>query len=146
MPSSSRRKVLYLRGSMPRTQPWDVMVDSCSGSSFGDSCGVMRLRKSASRFFWRDPEEIMQQEAGAATLAIIWGFSRPLSSSCAGCVDDRMRLPVENCDTHVLCNPSTAISHSSSTLCLGRPEPFLTCGKDDSESLQPDVQDPKLPL
>eukprot|EP00913_Durusdinium_trenchii_P016312 g15331.t1 len=34
-------EVLYLRGTLPRNQPWDVMVDS---------------------FFWRDPEEIMQQE------------------------------------------------------------------------------------
>lgn len=29
------REVLYLRGTIPRNQPWDVMVDS---------------------FFWRDPE------------------------------------------------------------------------------------------
>lgn len=35
------REVQYLRGTLPRTQQWDVMVDS---------------------FFWRDPEELMQQE------------------------------------------------------------------------------------
>ena len=35
------REVQYLRGTLPRTQAWDVMVDS---------------------FFWRDPEELMQQE------------------------------------------------------------------------------------
>lgn len=35
------REVQYLRGTMPRSNPWDVMVDS---------------------FFWRDPEELERQE------------------------------------------------------------------------------------
>merc|ERR1719199_1556071 len=35
------REVLYLRGVIPRSQPWDVMVDS---------------------FFWRDPEELERAE------------------------------------------------------------------------------------
>jgi len=40
------REVQYLRGTLSRAQPWDVMVDS---------------------FFWRDPEEVMaaQEEAAA---------------------------------------------------------------------------------
>merc|ERR1711971_1382062 len=35
------REVLYLRGSLNRSQPWEVMVDS---------------------FFWRDPEELERAE------------------------------------------------------------------------------------
>jgi len=35
------REVLYLRGVMPRTAEWDIMIDS---------------------FFWRDPEELERQE------------------------------------------------------------------------------------
>jgi len=45
------REVLYLRGSLPRSQAWEVMVDS---------------------FFWRDPEELEraeEMEQAYATLA-----------------------------------------------------------------------------
>merc|ERR1711972_541102 len=35
------REVQYLRGTLPRSNPWDVMVDS---------------------FFWRDPEELERQD------------------------------------------------------------------------------------
>jgi len=46
------REVLYLRGSIPRTQQWEVMVDS---------------------FFWRDPEEIMNQEQAETNFNEEWG-------------------------------------------------------------------------
>jgi small subunit ribosomal protein SAe len=42
------REVLYLRGTLPRSQPWEVMVDS---------------------FFWRDVEELEQQEKERAMAA-----------------------------------------------------------------------------
>jgi len=42
------REVLYLRGVMPRTDPWEVMVDS---------------------FFWRDPEELLAREEEEKALA-----------------------------------------------------------------------------
>ena len=42
------REVQYLRGGLPRSQPWDVMVDS---------------------FFWRDPEELAQKDADEAEAA-----------------------------------------------------------------------------
>jgi small subunit ribosomal protein SAe len=46
------REVLYLRGVMPRTSEWDIMIDS---------------------FFWRDPEELERQEEMDA------GFSAPVA-------------------------------------------------------------------
>jgi len=45
------REVLYLRGVIPRSQPWDVMVDS---------------------FFWRDPEELEAREEIEAAVAPVW--------------------------------------------------------------------------
>jgi len=46
------REVLYLRGVMPRTAEWDIMIDS---------------------FFWRDPEELERQEE------MDQGFAAPIA-------------------------------------------------------------------
>mmetsp|Transcript_126501 Transcript_126501/g.352473 ORF Transcript_126501/g.352473 Transcript_126501/m.352473 type:complete len:276 (+) Transcript_126501:73-900(+) len=47
------REVMYLRGKMPRSQQWEVMVDS---------------------FFWRDPEELeRQEEMDQGFAAADWG-------------------------------------------------------------------------
>merc|ERR1740115_362788 len=54
------REVLYLRGVMPRTAEWDIMIDS---------------------FFWRDPEELDRQEemdqGFAAPVADQWTAKAP---------------------------------------------------------------------
>jgi len=47
------REVQYLRGTLPRTSQWEVMVDS---------------------FFWRDPEELMRQDEGDVEE---WGAAQP---------------------------------------------------------------------
>jgi len=45
------REVQYLRGSLPRNQEWEVMVDA---------------------FFWRDPEELMRQEEAEQEFQQTW--------------------------------------------------------------------------
>ena len=49
------REVLYLRGTMPRTTAWEVMVDS---------------------FFWRDPEELERQEEMEQGFAPAWNAEK----------------------------------------------------------------------
>jgi len=51
------REVQYLKGVLPRSDPWDVMVDS---------------------FFWRDPEELLQkEEEEKAAAAADWEPAKP---------------------------------------------------------------------
>merc|ERR1719277_935476 len=50
------REVQYLRGSLPRSQVWEVMVDS---------------------FFWRDPEELMRQEEVDQGFEETWAAAKP---------------------------------------------------------------------
>eukprot|EP00413_Alexandrium_margalefii_P013277 CAMPEP_0204552250 /NCGR_PEP_ID=MMETSP0661-20131031/26484_1 /ASSEMBLY_ACC=CAM_ASM_000606 /TAXON_ID=109239 /ORGANISM="Alexandrium margalefi, Strain AMGDE01CS-322" /LENGTH=280 /DNA_ID=CAMNT_0051559257 /DNA_START=110 /DNA_END=952 /DNA_ORIENTATION=+ len=51
------REVQYLRGKIPRSQQWEVMVDS---------------------FFWRDPEELDRQEEDAQGFgAVDWAATQP---------------------------------------------------------------------
>jgi len=49
------REVLYLRGTMPRTSAWEVMVDS---------------------FFWRDPEELERQEEMDTNFQPAWNAEK----------------------------------------------------------------------
>mmetsp|Transcript_16883 Transcript_16883/g.45072 ORF Transcript_16883/g.45072 Transcript_16883/m.45072 type:complete len:273 (+) Transcript_16883:114-932(+) len=50
------REVQYLRGTLSRASPWEVMVDS---------------------FFWRDPEELMRQEEMDQGLEETWVATKP---------------------------------------------------------------------
>eukprot|EP00403_Amphidinium_massartii_P015124 CAMPEP_0178433176 /NCGR_PEP_ID=MMETSP0689_2-20121128/32769_1 /TAXON_ID=160604 /ORGANISM="Amphidinium massartii, Strain CS-259" /LENGTH=272 /DNA_ID=CAMNT_0020055193 /DNA_START=92 /DNA_END=910 /DNA_ORIENTATION=+ len=57
------REVLYLRGVLPRSQAWEVMVDS---------------------FFWRDPEEVDRQEEQAYTnVGVKETWTAPVETSWA---------------------------------------------------------------
>lgn len=56
------REVLYLRGSMERSQPWDVMVDL---------------------FFYRDPEELDKAEEAAAATAASAALAAPAYDASA---------------------------------------------------------------
>merc|ERR1740116_140778 len=53
------REVQYLRGTLPRSQQWEVMVDS---------------------FFWRDPEELERQEEEPAFQAE-WAAPKPAAAA-----------------------------------------------------------------
>mmetsp|Transcript_74463 Transcript_74463/g.164604 ORF Transcript_74463/g.164604 Transcript_74463/m.164604 type:complete len:272 (+) Transcript_74463:70-885(+) len=53
------REVQYLRGVLPRTQQWEVMVDS---------------------FFWRDPEELERQEEMEQGFQQEWAAPKPVET------------------------------------------------------------------
>mmetsp|Transcript_110458 Transcript_110458/g.312334 ORF Transcript_110458/g.312334 Transcript_110458/m.312334 type:complete len:279 (-) Transcript_110458:113-949(-) len=57
------REVQYLRGTLPRSQQWEVMVDS---------------------FFWRDPEELERQEEENAYQGGDWVAQKPAETWEAG--------------------------------------------------------------
>jgi len=56
------REVLYLRGVISRSQPWDVMVDS---------------------FFWRDPEELAERE-----VEVEQAYQTPYTNATGGNTDN----------------------------------------------------------
>jgi len=68
------REVQYLRGTLPRTQQWEVMVDS---------------------FFWRDPEELMRQDEMEQGFEETWAAPKPASGTlCHG--EKALREPAAN--------------------------------------------------
>jgi len=61
------REVQYLRGTLPRSQLWEVMVDS---------------------FFWRDPEDPERQEEPDQGYGGEWGTAKPAAEEWGGGAGD----------------------------------------------------------